>query len=212
MLKNLEIPQGKRSKLYRFLEILPGLISYGAIILLFILSWLDPVLGAIYLFIIIASTLVKAISVAYRTAQGYKVIKRAERVDWRRRMEDLANSHESYERLHDDDNRSYHFDQHVSNLKMMAAMTKEYPNPTKIYHAVVMTAYNESQDILIPSIEAVKNSTFPNNHIIFTLAYEERGGELMEQTALYLKQKYKGVFKDFLLVKHPANLLSLIHI
>ena len=70
MRKNLEIPQGKRTKLYRFLEILPGAISYGAIILLFVLSLIDPVLGAIYLFILIASTLVKAIGVAYRTVQG----------------------------------------------------------------------------------------------------------------------------------------------
>ena len=38
MRRNLEIPQGKRTKAYRFFEILPGLISYGAIILLFILS------------------------------------------------------------------------------------------------------------------------------------------------------------------------------
>ena len=53
MRKNLEIPQGKRTKLYRFLEILPGAISYGAIILLFVLSLIDPVLGAIYLFILI---------------------------------------------------------------------------------------------------------------------------------------------------------------
>ena len=43
MRRNLEIPEGKRSKLYRFLEIMPGLISYGAIILLFLLSWLNPV-------------------------------------------------------------------------------------------------------------------------------------------------------------------------
>ena len=28
---NLEIPQGKRKPLYRFFEILPGLISYSAI-------------------------------------------------------------------------------------------------------------------------------------------------------------------------------------
>ena len=206
MRKNLEIPQGKRTKLYRFLEILPGLISYGAIILLFILSWLDPVLGAIYLFIIIASTLVKAVSVAYRTAQGYKVIKRAERVDWRRRMEDLINPHEAYERLRDDNNKSYHFGRHIANLKMMAVMTKDYPNPTKIYHAIIMTAYNEGEDILVPSIEAVKNSTFPSDHIIFTLAYEARGGEAMEKTAKDLKAKYQGVFKDFILVKHPADL------
>lgn len=203
---DLEIPQGKRTPLYRFLEILPGAISYGAIILLFLLSWLNPVLGAIYLFILISATLVKAFSTAYRTVQGYKVIKRAGRVDWRRRMEDLADPHAAYERIHDDNNKSYHFEQHVENLKMMAAMGKEYPDPTKIYHAVIMTAYNEGIEVLGPSIEAVKNNTFPNDHIIFTLAYEERGGEAIEQTAKTLKEKYKDTFRDFLIVKHPADL------
>ena len=203
---NLEIPQGKRKPLYRFFEILPGLISYSAIILLFLLSWLHPVIGAIYLFIIITSTLVKAVGVAYRTIQGYKVLKRAERVDWRRRLEDLETPHDSYERLRDDDNKSYHFDQHLENLKMMTVMQKEYPDPTKIIHSVIMAAYNEGEEILVPSIEAVKNSTFPNDHIIFTLAYEERGGEAMENTAKHLAQKYQGVFKDFIIVKHPANL------
>jgi len=206
MRRNLEIPQGKRKPLYRFFEILPGAISYGAIILLFLLSWLDPVLGAIYLFILIASTLVKAIGVAYRTVQGYAVIKRAMRVDWRRRMEDLKNPHDSYERARDDDNKSYHFEEHIENLKLMAAMPGEYPKPDKIYHAVIITAYDESADVLIPSIEAVANTTFPNDHIIMTLAYEERGGEEMEKTAKMLHKKFKGVFKDFLLVKHPADM------
>ena len=206
MRRNLEIPQGKRARLYRFLEILPGVISYGAIILLFVLSWISPVFGAIYLFIIIASTLVKAIGVAYRTIQGYEVIKRAERVDWRKRMEDLENPHEAYERLHDDNSRSYHFDEHVENLKIMAAMGSEYPNPAKTLHAVIMTAYDEGEEILVPSIDSVKNTTFPNERIIFVLAYEERGGEKMEELAKELSKKYKGVFKDFILSRHPANL------
>lgn len=206
MRKNLEIPEGKRSKLYRFLEILPGLISYGAIILLFLLSWLNPVLGAIYLFTIIASTLVKAISVAYRTVQGYKVIKRASRVDWRKRIDDLANPHAAYERQCQDSARSYHSEEHLENLKMIISMPHEYPNPTKIFHAVIMTAYNEGEEVLGPSIEAVKNTTFPNDHIIFVLAYEARGGEAMADTAKTLAKKYKGVFKDFILSKHPADL------
>ncbi|MBR2830871.1 hypothetical protein IKE83_00740 [Candidatus Saccharibacteria bacterium] len=206
MPKSLEIPQGKRTKLYRFLEILPGALSYGAIILLFILSWLDPVLGSIYLFIIISSTLVKAVGVAYRTIQGYNVIKRAGRVDWRGRIEDLAHPHEAYERIHDDDNKSYHFAEHVENLKLMAAMKNDYPDPTKIYHVVIMTAYDEGLATLVPSVEAVKNTTFPNDHIIFALAYEERGGEAMEQTARELYTRFKDTFKHFLLVKHPANI------
>ena len=206
MRKNLEIPQGKRTKLYRFLEILPGAISYGAIILLFVLSLIDPVLGAIYLFILIASTLVKAIGVAYRTVQGYEVIKRAGRVDWRKRMEDLADPHAAYERLRDDDNKSYHFEEHIENLKLMAAMGKEYPNPDKVYHVVMMAAYNEGIEIIGPSIEAVKNNTFPNERIIFVLAYEQRGGEAIAATAETLKKQHKGVFRDFLLVEHPDNL------
>ena len=163
-------------------------------------------LGATYLFILISATLVKAIGIAYRTVQGYKVIKRAGYVDWRKRVEDLAKSHEAYERLRDDESKSYHFEDHLENLKLMSAMKNEYPNPEKIYHAVIITAYDEGIEILGPSIEAVKNSTFPNNRIIMTLAYEARGGEPMETTAKEIYKKYKGVFKDFLLVKHPADL------
>ena len=206
MARSLEIPRGKRTKLYRFFEILPGAISYLAIILLFVLSWLSPVLGAVYLFILIAATLVKAIGVAYRTVQGYEVIQRAGRVDWRARYEDLSDPHAAFERIRDDDNKSYHFEEHVENLKLMAAMPSDYPKPEKVLHVVIMTAYNEGLEVLAPSVKAVEDTTFPNDRIIFVLAYEERGGEAMEKTARALKDQYKGVFKDFFLVKHPANL------
>ena len=206
MRKNLEIPQGKRTPLYRFFEILPGLISYGAIILLFILSWISPILGAAYLFAIIAATLVKAVSVAFRTIQGYEVVKKAGKVDWRGRMRDLENPHAAFERLRGQNSHSYNFNMHVENLRMLSVMESEYPDPTKIYHAVIMTAYNEGREILEPSIKAVKNSTFPNERIIFVLAYEERGGEEIEKTAKALEQEFKGVFKTFMLVKHPKDM------
>lgn len=148
MRRNLEIPQGKRTQKYRFFEILPGAMSYGAIILLFLLSWLDPVLGAVYLFILITSTLVKAIGTAFRTIQGYEVLKRAERVDWHGRLLDLMDPHAAYERVHDDASRSYHFDEHVENLKFMAAMPGDFPTPAKIYHVIIVTAYDETLEIL----------------------------------------------------------------
>ena len=206
MRKNLEIPQGKRTRKYRFFEILPGAISYTAIILLFVLSWVNPILGAIYLFVIIAITLVKAVGVAYRTVQGYEVIRRAIKVDWRKRIEDLKDPHAAFERLRGSNEKSYNFDRHVENLRMLAAMGSEYPDPDKVYHAVIMTAYDEGIDTLLPSVQAVVDTTFPNERIIFTLAYEERGGEAMEATAKLLASKFKGVFFDFLLVKHPADL------
>lgn len=206
MRKNLEIPSGKRTPLYRFFEILPGFVSYTAIILLFVLSWISPILGALYLFIVIAATLVKAVSVAFRTIQGYEVVKRAGKVDWRGRIKDLEDPHRSFERLRGKESKSYDFQTHVENLRMLSVMGSEYPKPEKIYHAVIMAAYNEGPEILEPSIEAVKNSTFPNEKIIFVLAYEERGGEEIEKTANEMKEKFKGVFKEFMLVKHPKDM------
>ena len=206
-MKDLEIPRGRRTKLYRFFEILPGFLSYVAVIALFVLSWISPVLGSIYLLVIVATTFVKAVATAFRTIQGYEVVKRAERVDWRKRLEDLENPHEAYERLHGRSESSYGFDEHVQNLRILSVVEgKSEPKPQNIYHAVIMVAYNEGLETLVPSVEAVRDTTFPNERIIFVLGYEERGGEVMEQNAKILKEKFQGIFRDFILVKHPEGI------
>ena len=205
MAKDLEIPMGKRSGKYRFFEILPGFLSYMVIILLFVISLINPAWGAIYLLLIISTTLVKAVGVAFRTVQGYNIVKKAEKVNWAQRFKELEDPHAHYERLRGETRESYGFYEHVENLRLMAAATGEddFPDPSKIYHAVIMVAYNEGLETLIPSVEAVKNTSYDNQRIIFVLGYEERGGEEMEQTAKALKEHFKDVFYDFVLVKHP---------
>ena len=203
---DLEIPQGKRTKLYRFLEILPGFCSYSMIILLFILSLISPTIAAIYLLFIIATTLVKAVGVAVRTVQGYNEIQRAMKVDWHARLEQLRDPHGNFEKLHGKDSKEYEFDTHVENLREMIVSPKDFPNPDKIYHAVIMVAYNEGMETLVPTVEAVRDTTFPNERIIFVLGYEERGGPEMEENAKKLKEMFKDTFYDFIPVMHPDNL------
>ncbi len=202
--KSLELPEGKRKPLYRFLEILPGALSYSLVILLFVLSWVNPVLGAIYLLVVVAITFVKAIATAFRTIQGYKAVKQAERVNWHERLEDLEDPHAAFERLYGRQSESYEFAEHVQNLRLLSVVEgKSEPKPSEVYHAVVMVAYDEGLETLVPSIQAVQETTFPNERIIFVLGYEERGGAEMEKTAKVLAEKFQGVFKKFLLVKHP---------
>ncbi|MBQ6486500.1 glycosyltransferase family 2 protein [Candidatus Saccharibacteria bacterium] len=224
-----EIPQGKRTRKYRFFEILPGVLSYSIIIILIVLSIVSPALGSIYLLAIIAITLVKAVGVAYRTVQGYNTVKRAERVDWHKRVEDLKDPHEAYERLYStevkrlklldvarlkhDHNKekelekySFHVEDHLAILKAMAAGEEGFIDPRGIFHAVLLMAYNEGIEVLEPSIEAVLNSTFPSEKIIMVLGYEERGGEEMEKTAKELLKKYESKFYKFMIVKHPDGL------
>jgi hypothetical protein len=225
-----EIPQGLRTRKYRFFEILPGFFSYFLIALLIILSIVAPVFGSIYLLVIITITLVKAVGVAYRTVQGYNIVKRAEKVDWHQRMIDLETPHDSYERHYEAEVRrlklldiarlkhnkrdeeelekySFHIEDHIANLKRIAADEEgRFLNPKEVYHAIVMVAYNEGIETLGPSVEAVKNSTFPLDRIIFVLGYEERGGAEIEETAKKLKEKYRETFKDFIIVKHPDGI------
>ena len=216
---SLEIPTGKRTRKYRFLEILPGALSYLTIILLFVISIVNPMWGAIYLLLIITVTLVKAVPTAFRTVQGFNTVKEACKVDWHQRLVDLENPHDSYERLHGKKVNEYGFLEHVENLRLLSAERDatvgdseldreklEFPDPEKIYHAVIMTAYNEGKEILEPSIKAVAKTRFPNERIIYVLAYEERGGEEMEKTAKELKAEFRETFYDFVIVKHPKDL------
>lgn len=203
---DIELPLGKRSKFYRFFEILPGVLSYGMIALLFILSLISPTLGSIYILIIITITLVKAIGVAVRTLQGYKVVQKAMRVDWHNRLEQLSAAHENFEKLREEDSKAFGFDEHVENLRAISVAPKEFPDPKSIYHAVIMVAYNEGMETLVPSVEAVLHNTFDSKRVIFVLGYEERGGEEMEARAKELKKRYTADFYDFIIVKHPDGL------
>ena len=203
---DIELPLGKRTRQYRFFEILPGVLSYGMIALLFVLSLISPTLGSLYLLIIITITLVKAVGVAVRTAQGYKVVKRAMRVDWHNRLEQLSDPHENFERLYGQDSDAYDFYEHVDNLRMMSVSPKEYPDPNKIFNAVIMVAYNEGMETLVPSVEAVRDNTFDAKRVIFVFGYEERGGPQMEENAKELREKFRDDFYDFLIVKHPDGI------
>ncbi|RYC73178.1 hypothetical protein [Candidatus Nanosyncoccus nanoralicus] len=218
---DLEIPLGKRTKKYRLLEILPGALSYTMIILLFALSIISPALGSYYLLLIIAVTLVKAVGIVYRTIQGYNAAKRAEKVNWHERLVDLETPHERYEELLKYKCKEFAFNEHVENLKLLSVgkdlvlseseVTVDdepifFPKPKEIYHAVIMVAYNEGLETLIPTVEAVRDGSFDNERIIFVFGYEERGGEAMVENAKVLKEKFKNDFFEFITVMHPKDL------
>lgn len=217
---DLEIPLGKRTKKYRLLEILPGALSYTMIILLFALSIISPALGSYYLLLIIAVTLVKAVGIVYRTIQGYNAAKRAEKVNWHERLVDLETPHERYEELLKYKCKEFAFNEHVENLKLLSVGKDlvlsesevqvdepiSFPKPKEVYHAVIMVAYNEGLETLIPTVEAVRDGSFDNERIIFVFGYEERGGEAMVENAKVLKEKFKDDFFEFITVMHPKDL------
>ena len=205
-MKSLEIPLGKRTKQYRFFEILPGLLSYGAIILLIVLSFLNTVLASAYLLLIVLTALVRAVGIAYHTIKGNKELKRACAVNWHARLMELGDAEASYKKLKDKNYKEYEFSNHKENLLAIASNPKKYPKPDEIINAVIITAYTEPFDVIEPTIKALTKVTYDKKNLLIFFAYEERGGEAIEATVKKLKSLYGDQFMDFVLSKHPKDL------
>ena len=203
---NLEIPLKERSRKYRFFEMVPGLVSWGSIIVLVVLSLLNPLLAGIYVLLFIATLLIKAAGIAYHTFVGFKRIENAQKVNWNGRLQDLKDPQASYERISAHPTRELGEAAHAENLRLMAAAPDSYPKPADVSHAVIVATYNEGYEVLQPTIESVVNGTFNPKQIILVVAYEERGGAAIEGTVKQLRDEYAHRFKAFEIVKHPKNL------
>lgn len=203
---DIEIPLGKRSKLYRFFEMVPALFSYGAIVLLVVLSLVNPLLAAIYLLAVIITTLVKAIGIAYHTTVGRNNLEKAQRVDWHTKLQQLNNPNSHLDNQLVARHDQFRHNIHLDNLRELADHPDSYPKPNDLYNAVIIAAYKESYDVLQPTMQSLVDSTFDGKKMIVVLAYEERGGESIEATARKLKKQYAGKFHSLHLVKHPKNI------
>ncbi len=203
---DLEIPLGKRTRMYRFFEMVPGLISYGAIILLIVLSLVSPLLAAIYLMIVIITLIVKAIGIAYHTIRGRNMLEGSQRVDWHARLLDLEDAGQAYKHHKGIKSRAFAYQAHLENLQIISAHPNDFPKPSQIYNAVIVATYNEGYDILEPTIQSVLATTCDKSKLILVIAYEERGGSAIKINVEKLKKQYGHEFHSFLLIQHPKDI------
>lgn len=203
---DLEIPVGKRTPGYRFLEMLPALLSYGAIVLLIILSLVSPAIAAGYLLVIIVSMLVKVVAVSYHMVRGRQLMDQACQVDWRRRLDDLEQPKASLTCAHNDDQRLFGHKAHLANLERLAENPSAHPRPSELYNAIIMPAYNEELEVIEPSVQSLLDTTYDKQRLIVVFAYEQRGGEGIKKTADILKDRYGDKFHSFHTVEHPKDI------
>ncbi|AKM80739.1 TPA: hypothetical protein DDX46_05405 [Candidatus Saccharibacteria bacterium] len=203
---DIEIPLGKRTKKYRFYEMLPAILSYGAVILLIVLSLIDPLLAALYLVTVIITTLIKAIGIAVHTIRGRNRLESAQKVNWRARLDQLEDPKAVVASATSLDKAVFGQEMHLANCARIVESPEKYPAPSQIYNVVIIAAYNESLEVLEPTLQSVAETTYDNSRLIVVLAYEERGGSAIESTAQLLQKKYKDTFHSFQIVCHPKDL------
>lgn len=205
---DLEIPLGKRTRFYRFFEMVPAIVSYGAFALLIVLSIVSPLLAAIYLMLVIIILLVRAVGIVFHTLAGHNRLVKAQRVNWAHRLAELETPAEAYEK-HSSAGKSDGFGmvQHIENLRLISAdESGSFPKPSDMYNVVIIAAYNEAYEVIEPTVRSLTRTTYDQKKLIVVLAYEERGGADIAATAQRLAEEYKDKFMTFEIVKHPRDL------
>lgn len=206
MMASLELPLGKRTHKYRFFEMLPGILSLTVIGLLFVLSWFNAALASGYLLLIILAALARAVVIATHTVRGYRHLTGAQKVDWHRRLGDLENPVESLPIEEHRNTNEFGQATHLRNLRAVATNPTAYPKPSQLYHAVIVAAYNESIDVIEPTIQSLLATTIDSKQLIIAFAYEQRGGQGIKDTAMTLKKRYGAQFGMFYAIEHPKDL------
>ena len=80
--KASDLKNAKERMIYRLFEIFPGVLSWGTLFLIVLLSWLKPAWVAFFIIVYILFWLFRTIYLSFHLRSGYKIMRENERADW----------------------------------------------------------------------------------------------------------------------------------
>ena len=205
-MNDLELPLGKRSRLYRAFEIIPAVLSYGMILLLVVLSIVSPLAASVYLLLLIITMVTKAVGIAADSIIGHRRLTYAQTIDWTERLGQLEDPSAAYARISHREFRHFADRVHQENLRLVSDQPENFPRPSELYNAIIIAAYNEPLEVIEPTLKVLTESSYDTKRMIVLFAYEARGGVGIKETAKVLAQRYGDAFKAFIPVEHPDGL------
>lgn len=206
-MQDIEIPLGKRSSSYRFFEILPGLLSISLLLTPIVLAIVNPLLAAFFIIVYTISWIIRALVLAVRTLQGYSTMRLAERLDWQQRLDELGSPEVAIAALTSRAGKLQPHEQaHLANLQRIASRQADFPRPDQVVQVAIIATYNESREVLEPTVQSVLEGAFPAKQTILVIGYEARGPESTRQVAEALVKQYRSHFKAAFAFEHPSDL------
>lgn len=195
-MRDIEIPyQEEKTKAYLFFEKLPAIMTYSLLSLPIVLSLISPWLTAMFILGYILIWFLRAVALNVRVLQGWKMMKAHRNADWKTLLADVEN------RSLADNTPKWH--------QKNIARLEEYPpsyKPSEIFHVFMIACYNESKDIIEPTVQSVLDSDYDLSKIALVIAYEERGGPDIKRTTTELIRQYGDKFAFAEAVEHPADI------
>jgi len=169
---------GREYKLYRFLEILPGSISWLTLLVLIVLSYFKPTWIAFFIIAFDVYWLLLVLYLGIHLVVSYQRVKQAIDENWEEKCKKLGN----------------------------VSIEDKTVSWNDLVHLVIFPTYNEDLSLIRSSLESLTNDNYPKEKMIVVLAVEERGGERALQNSLAIEKEFSNKFKKFIRVIHPDGI------
>lgn len=175
--------EGQDRKLYRMLEIFPGLVSWTTLLGLLILSFFTPAFVAFFIIAFDIYWLLLVIYLGIHLVVAFSRMKKNLRIDWREECIKLQGE--------------------------KAGLRNEIKFAwDEIVHLVILPTYTESADFIRTSFEALVNCGYPLDKMIVVLATEGREGEAAVKKAEIIEKEFGHKFYRFLVTVHPGDIVG----
>src|SRR5437868_1456899 len=195
-MRSIEIPQPEdRGFKYRLFEILPAALTYSILALPIILGKYSPKIAAYFIVAYLLVWFMRAIGLDLRSLQGWKLLNEHKKLPWHELNMDLENLE-----VKTPHPPKWHH-RNIERVEKYIGVNRT--KPSQVYHAVIIAFWNESRDVLEPTVQSVLDTDFDHKKIILILAYEQRGGPEIEATANALVKKFGSNFYHAEAVMHP---------
>ena len=199
----------KKYVLNRFLEILPGSLTWATLIGAPILAYLHPVWISIYIILFDLYWFLKGANVAVHLMHSYHELNTHHKIDWLdwvNRLSDPAAFKLHLAKLSVSAPKRRFRNLYKRQLECLKSLEGRDFNPSRIYHLIVLATYSESCEVLDSSISSCANARYDHSKMIFVLATEGRAGEEAQKKAQRLYEKYGSNFFKFIVTKHPDGI------
>ncbi|MDA1337719.1 MAG: glycosyltransferase family 2 protein [bacterium] len=158
-------------RLYRLLEMFPGILTWSTFAFAILFSWLQPLWVAFFMIAFVTYLLLRTLYFAFHLWTGYQHMRVNEKKDWTGELEKIGDWNH-------------------------------------LYHLVVIPTYKEALEVLRPTLQAIKSSTYPKDKMIVVLGIEEREGSAAQEKADVLSKEFQGAFFKFLVTRHLDNIVG----
>ncbi|MDB5165935.1 MAG: hypothetical protein JWM37_7 [Candidatus Saccharibacteria bacterium] len=195
---DIEIPyKENRDWRYRLFEILPGFLSWSLLALPIVLSLINVTLACIFILAYLLIYVSRTFGVNVRALQGYYTMQQHKKLPWQDMLKELEKGEVAQA---DVQRPKWHYD----NL-LRRQVKPPVLQPSDVIHLMMVATYNESREVLEPTIQAVLASQHDMKKVMLVIAYEERGGAEVEATVKELIKEYGDKFLHAAAFKHPKD-------